>query len=89
MEEKESKTLKEFTPIQKDDALQIRVALRSYGNSEYLDIREYWHPSDKESEIYLPTKKGITLSTGFTLDGIRALRDELTMFLDEEDAKDA
>lgn len=64
--EKTSETVKEFEPIQKSDTNQIRIAIKSYEGHEYVDVREYF--KEKESGNWLPTKKGFTIPTSYTLD---------------------
>lgn len=49
-----------FGEITKGQDTKLVVSLRSYKNSTYIDLREYWRPEDKD---FIPTKKGFTLST--------------------------
>ena len=77
----DNKVLKEFKPIQKTDDTQIRVSLKEYKESQYLDIRQYWKPEDKEE--YLPTKSGVTLSVNDTLDEIEELYNQIGLILKE------
>ena len=50
---------KVFKIIQKTDDTQIIISLNNFKESQYVDIRTYWKPVDKD---YMPTKKGITIS---------------------------
>ncbi len=85
VDDNNSQTIKDFPPIQKAEDLQIRVAIKNYKGKEYVDIREWWKPEDKNS--YLPTKKGITISTQDTLDLLNdfaAQINEIVNFLENE-----
>jgi len=70
-------TVKDFTPIQKTEDTQIRVALKDYKNSQYVDIRQWWKPEDKDE--YLPTKNGITIPVKDTLDYLNEFVEQVQM----------
>lgn len=46
--------------IRKTSTERIRIALRSYKGSEFLDIRNFYDSTGKETE-FKPTSKGITV----------------------------
>lgn len=50
--------------IRKSNIERIRIALRSYKNSQFLDIRNFYDGSGKEIE-FRPTKKGIAVQLSF------------------------
>ena len=49
-----------FGEIIKGPDTKVVVSLSTFNNKNYLNVREYWRPVDKD---FLPTKKGITLPT--------------------------
>lgn len=85
----DSQTIKDFPPIQKSDDTQIRIALKSYRNSEYIDIRAFWRPG--ESEDYLPTKRGITIPVKESLEQLEQLQGTLeeihNLLIEDEESK--
>lgn len=50
--------------IKKNSTERIRIALRTYKNSQFLDIRNFYDGSGKETE-FRPTKKGIAIQFSF------------------------
>lgn len=49
-----------FGEIIKGPDTKVVVSLSTFNNKNYLNVREYWRPENKD---FLPTKKGITLPT--------------------------
>jgi hypothetical protein len=83
-----SQTIKELDPIQKKEDTQLRLAIKSYKDHQYIDIREYWKPPDNDQ--YLPTKKGITIPVDDTFDMLEDLTaglEELYQFLVRQEGK--
>ena len=78
MSDNESKSIKELPPIQKDDVSQIRLAIKQYKDSQYIDIRTYFLET-KEGKGWLPTQKGITIPINDTF----AMLEDLTAGLEE------
>ena len=84
----ESQTIKELPPIQKDDNSQIRLAVKEYKGSQYVDIRTYFLA---EHNAWLPTKKGITIPVNNTFDYLEDLTaglEELYQFLVRQEEKE-
>lgn len=75
MTDNTSKIVFNTEPIQKSDNLQIHISINQFKKYEYIDIREFY--LQKESNSYLPTQKGITISTYFDLNTIKEIRDNL------------
>ena len=50
--------------IRKNSTERIRMALRTWKNSQFLDIRNFYDGSGKETE-FRPTKKGIAVQLNF------------------------
>lgn len=50
--------------IRKNSTERIRIALRSWKDSQFLDIRNFYDASGKEKE-FRPTKKGIAVQLSF------------------------
>lgn len=71
MDNDNSQTIKELKPIQKDQNSQIRLALKRYKESTYIDIRTYF--LEQEKGKWLPTKKGITIPIDDTFDYLEEL----------------
>jgi len=83
-----SQTIKELPPIQKDDNSQIRLAIKTYKDSQYIDIRTYF--LEQDSNKWLPTKKGITIPVNDTYDMLEDLTaglKELYQFLVRQESK--
>lgn len=78
-----SQTIKELPPIQKDDNSQIRLAIKTYKGSTYIDIRTYFLEKE-QGKGWLPTQKGITIPVDDTFDMLEDLTaglEELYQFL--------
>ena len=78
-----SESIKELLPIQKDDVSQIRLAIKTYKDSQYIDIRTYFLETE-QGKGWLPTKKGITIPVNDTYDQLEDLiagLEELYQFL--------
>ena len=50
-----------FGEINKDSTQKIRIALKEFKESEFIDIRVFFSPSDGAKDDFIPTKRGITL----------------------------
>jgi len=85
----ESDIIKDFGFIQKTDDTQTRIAIKSFKDKQYLDIRDWWLPKDKDD--YLPTKKGITISIEDSFELLQDFHNKITEaynFLEELEIKD-
>ena len=71
---------KEFEPIQISDDIQLRIALKTFQKSNYVDIRQFWKPEDKIE--YLPTKKGVTIHVEDTIEELLQLHKNLTEIIE-------
>lgn len=88
MSNNESQTIKELPPIQKDQNSQIRLAIKQYRDSQYIDIRTYF--LEQDSNKWLPTKKGVTIPVNDTFDYLEDLTaglEELYQFLARQEDK--
>lgn len=45
--------------ITKNETEQVVVSRKSYKDKEYIDVRTFWKPNDKEE--FIPTKKGASI----------------------------
>ncbi len=46
--------------IEKSESEEIRISTRTYMGREYIDLRVFYRPEDRDCMV--PTKKGITVS---------------------------
>jgi hypothetical protein len=89
MSDDDSKIVFNTEPIQKSDTLQIHISINQFKKYEYIDMREFY--LQKESNNYLPTQKGITISTDFDLNTIKEIRDnfdKVIEYLEKETEKE-
>ena len=78
-----------FGTIQKSDDQLIMISLNNYKGYEYLDLRQWWKPKDKED--YLPTKQGFTVPIKDTLDYLEQLiaaLEKAKSYLEQQEEKE-
>jgi len=64
-----------FGTIQKSDDQLIMISLNKWKEYEYLDLRQWWKPKDKED--FMPTKAGFTVPIKDDLDCLEELIEAL------------
>ena len=78
-----------FGTVPKTDNTLIMIVLNNYKGYEFLDIRQWWKPKDKED--FLPTKSGFTVPIKDTLDYLEELIEALEKaksYLEKQDNKE-
>lgn len=76
-EKKEDKIIKDIEKTDSNSNERIRVALRSFQETQFLDIRKFYKSG--ESGEWFPTRKGLAIP----LDLIPQLKDALIKVLEE------
>ena len=71
-----------FGEIMKGQDTKVVVSLSSYNSKNYVNLREYWKPENKD---FLPTKKGFTLPVDEPqmVDDLIAILQKAKMYLEK------